>query len=45
MRGGLKEGFVKTSPYGAKVNDAAKQQADDIKGQMMNGTFTIYRSD
>ena len=42
MRGGLKEGFVKTSPYGAKVNDAAKQQADDIKGQMMNGTFTIY---
>ncbi|MFR6580208.1 MAG: ABC transporter permease subunit, partial [Klebsiella pneumoniae] len=41
MRGGLKEGFVKTSPYGAKVNDAAKQQADDIKGQM-NGTFTIY---
>ncbi len=42
MRGGLKEGFVKTSPYGAKVSDAAKKQADEIKAQMMSGAFVIY---
>lgn len=42
MRGGLKEGFVKTSAYGASVSDAAKAQADGIKAQMMAGSFVIY---
>ena len=43
LRGGLKEGYVKTSPYGAMVTDAAKKNADDIKAKMIAGTFDIFK--
>ncbi len=43
LRGGLKEGYVKMSPYGAPVSDAAKKQADAIKAEMMKGTFVIFK--
>ena len=43
MRGGLKEGFVKMSAYGPTVSDAAKKQADDVKAQMMAGSFDIFK--
>ena len=43
LRGGLKEGFVKMSPYGASVNAAAKTRADAIKAQMVKGTFAIFK--
>ncbi|MGE0425358.1 MAG: BMP family ABC transporter substrate-binding protein [Reyranellaceae bacterium] len=43
VRGGLKEGFVKTSPYGALVNEKARKMADDIKAQMLAGSFTIFK--
>ena len=33
VRGGLKEGFVKSSAYGPAVSDAAKKQADDVQGR------------
>ena len=33
------EGFVKTSPYGPAVGDAAKAQADAVKADMMKGGF------
>ena len=39
LRGGLKEGYVKMSPYGAMVTDAAKKNADDIKAKMIAGTL------
>ncbi len=42
LRGGLKEGYVKMSPYGAMVPDVAKKQADDIKAKMTAGTFDIF---
>jgi basic membrane protein A len=42
LRGGLKEGYVKMSPYGAMVPDAAKKQADDIKAKMIAGSFDIF---
>jgi len=42
LRGGLKEGYVKMSPYGAMVPDAAKKQADDIKAKMVAGSFDIF---
>ena len=32
VRGGLKDGFVKTSPYGAAVAEAAKKAADARQG-------------
>lgn len=43
VRGGLKEGFVKMSPYGPAVSDAAKKQAEAVKAQMVAGTFDIFK--
>ncbi len=43
IRGGLKEGYVKMSPYGPMVTDAAKKQADDVKAQMTAGKFDIFK--
>jgi len=43
VRGGLKEGIVKTSPYGAAVSDKARNHADDVKGQFMAGSFVVYK--
>jgi len=42
LRGGLKEGYVKMSPYGPMVTDAAKKNADDVKAKMLAGTFDIF---
>ncbi|MGL6108979.1 MAG: BMP family ABC transporter substrate-binding protein, partial [Rubrivivax sp.] len=43
LRGGLKEGYVKMSPYGPAVGDAAKKKADEIKAAMMKGGFVIFK--
>jgi simple sugar transport system substrate-binding protein len=43
LRGGLKEGFVKMSPYGAKVTPAAAKAADTVKASMMAGQFVIFK--
>jgi basic membrane protein A len=43
LRGGLKEGFVKLSPYGKAVSAAAKKKADDAKAKFMAGTMVIYK--
>ena len=43
IRGGLKEGYVKMSAYGAMVTDPAKKNADDIKAKMVAGTFDIFK--
>ena len=43
LRGGLKEGFVKTSPYGKAVSADAKKKADAVKAKMMDGTFVIFK--
>ncbi|HEY2257247.1 MAG TPA: BMP family ABC transporter substrate-binding protein [Variovorax sp.] len=42
LRGGLKEQYVKMSPYGPMVTDAAKKNADDIKAKMLAGSFDIF---
>jgi len=42
LRGGLKEGYVKMSPYGPMVTDAAKKNAEDVKAKMLAGTFDIF---
>jgi len=42
VRGGFKEGFVKMSPYGAAVSDAAKAKADEVKKKFLEGTMVIY---
>jgi basic membrane protein A len=43
LRGGLKEGYVKMSPYGPKVTDTAKKMADSVKAKMIAGTFDIFK--
>src|SRR5262249_19893664 len=43
LRGGLKEGFVKMSPYGPAVSDEAKMKADAAKAKFMDGTMVIFR--
>jgi basic membrane protein A and related proteins len=43
LRGGLKDGFVKVSPYGKAVSAAAKKKADAAKAKFMDGTMVIYR--
>ncbi len=42
VRGGLKEGFVKSSAYGATVSEAARKHAEDIRAKMMKGSFDIF---
>ncbi|GAB7522735.1 BMP family ABC transporter substrate-binding protein [Paraburkholderia sp. 2C] len=43
MRGGLKEGFVKMSPYGAKVSADARANADSVKAKMVAGDYPIFK--
>ena len=42
VRGGLKDGFVKSSPYGSMVPEAARKNADAIRARMMAGSFDIF---
>jgi len=42
-RGGLAEGFVKTSPYGPAVSEAAASQADAVKAEIMKGGFSVIK--
>jgi basic membrane protein A and related proteins len=43
VRGGLKEGFVKVSPYGPAVSAAGRAAADAAKAKFMAGTMVIYQ--
>lgn len=45
VRGGLKDGFVKTSAYGPAVSAEAKAAADAIKAKMMDGSFVIFKGE
>jgi len=43
LRGGLKEGFVKMSAYGAAATPKARAMADDIKAKMIKGGYAIFK--
>jgi basic membrane protein A len=43
VRGGLKEGIVKTSPYTAIVPDAARKAGDAAKAGLIAGTLVIFK--
>ena len=45
VRGGLKDGFVKSSPYGAMVPEGAKKQAEAVRKAMLAGTFDIFKGE
>ena len=42
VRGGLKEGIVKVSPYGTAVTDVAKSSADAVLKKFMDGSMIVY---
>lgn len=43
LRGGLKDGFVKLSPYGKAVSEAARKDADAVKTQVLKGDYVIFK--
>src|SRR5262249_60477325 len=43
VRGGLAEGFVKASPYGPAVSEAARKNADAVKAEIMKGGFSVIK--
>jgi len=43
VRGGLKEGIVKSSPYGAAVTPAAKEAADKVRAKFIDGSMVVYK--
>lgn len=40
--GGLGDNFVKLSPYGSAVSDAAKQDAETAKAGLLDGSLVVY---
>jgi len=43
VRGGLKEGYVKLSPYGEAVSADARKQADEAQAGLRAGTLVIFK--
>ncbi len=43
LRGGLKQGFVKMSPYGPAMSAPARQHADNVKAKMLKGDYVIFK--
>lgn len=43
IRGGFKEGLVKSSPYGKVVSAKARAHADKVRAQFMKGDFVVYK--
>ncbi len=43
--GGLKDNFVKLSPYGAAVSDQAKQDAETAKASLLDGSLIVYKGE
>lgn len=43
VRGGLADGFVKMSPYGPAVSEAARKQADATKAQILKGGYAVIK--
>ena len=42
VRGGIKEGIVKSSPYGAAVSAKAKEAADTVRKKFEDGSMIVY---
>jgi simple sugar transport system substrate-binding protein len=43
VRGGLAEGFVKSSPYGPAVSEAARKQAEAVRAEIMKGGYSVIK--
>jgi len=45
VRGGLKDGFLKLSPYGNAVTAEAKKDADAAKAKFLDGSMVVYKGE
>jgi basic membrane protein A len=45
VRGGLKDGFLKLSPYGSAVTAEAKKDADAAKAKFLDGSMVVYQGE
>lgn len=45
VRGGLKDGFLKLSPYGSAVTAEAQKDADAAKSKFLDGSMVIYKGE
>jgi simple sugar transport system substrate-binding protein len=43
VRGGLAEGFIKMSPLGPAVSDAARAQFEATQAEILKGGFAVIR--
>jgi simple sugar transport system substrate-binding protein len=43
VRGGLKEGFIKMSPYGPGLNAAGRKNVDAVKAEIMKGGYAVFK--
>ena len=43
VRGGLAEGFIKMSPLGPAVSDAARNQFEATKAEILKGGFAVIK--
>jgi simple sugar transport system substrate-binding protein len=43
VRGGFKEGIVKSSPYGPAVIDKAAKHADEVRNKFKDGSMVVYK--
>jgi simple sugar transport system substrate-binding protein len=43
VRGGLSDGFIKMSPLGPAVSDAARNQFEATKAEIMKGGFSVFK--
>jgi basic membrane protein A and related proteins len=43
VRGGLKEHFIKMSPYGPALSAAGRKNVDAVKAEIMKGNFSVFK--
>lgn len=43
VRGGMKDGFVKMSPWGAALSAEAKAKLDEVKALILKGDYLIFK--
>ena len=43
VRGGLAEGFIKMSPLGPAVSEAARAQFEATKAEILKGGFSVFK--
>lgn len=45
IRGGLKQGYCKLSPYGSAVSTTAKKAAETAKAKLLDGSLVIFKGE